>query len=46
MHNLFRRFAQSTSGAVGSPWAFAVAVTAIAVWALTGRRSKPRLGQL
>jgi low affinity Fe/Cu permease len=36
MHDLFHRFAQSTSAAVGSPWAFAAAVTAIVVWALTG----------
>ena len=36
MHNLFRRFAQTTSAAVGSPWAFALAVMAIVVWALTG----------
>ena len=34
MHNLFRRFAQTTSAAVGSPWAFALAVMAIVVWAL------------
>jgi low affinity Fe/Cu permease len=36
MHDLFHRFAQSTSAAVGSPWAFAAAVTAIVLWALTG----------
>ena len=36
MHDLFHRFAQSTSAAVGSPWAFAAAVTAIVVWAMTG----------
>ncbi len=36
MHTLFHRFAQRTSTAVGSPWAFAAAVMAIVVWALTG----------
>ncbi len=36
MHNLFHRFAKRTSAAVGSPWAFAAAVAAIALWALTG----------
>jgi low affinity Fe/Cu permease len=36
MHDLFHRFAQNTSAAVGSPWAFASAVTAIVIWALTG----------
>jgi low affinity Fe/Cu permease len=36
MNDLFRRFAQRTSGAVGSPWAFAFALVAIAVWATIG----------
>jgi low affinity Fe/Cu permease len=36
MNDLFRRFAQRTSGAVGSPWAFACALAAIVVWAVIG----------
>jgi len=32
----FRRFAHSTASAVGSPWAFLVAVIVIIAWALTG----------
>lgn len=36
MHELFRKFAQRMSAAVGSPWAFVLAVTIIFVWALTG----------
>jgi low affinity Fe/Cu permease len=36
MHQLFRMFAQRMSAAVGSPWAFVLAATVIAVWALTG----------
>jgi low affinity Fe/Cu permease len=35
-HDLFRRFSQKTSTAVGSPWAFAVACLAILVWAVSG----------
>jgi low affinity Fe/Cu permease len=36
MHDLFRRFAQSTSAAVGSALAFAGALTAIVIWAALG----------
>jgi len=36
MRDLFRRFAHATSGAVGTPWAFLLAVLIIVVWALTG----------
>src|SRR5262245_37373443 len=36
MRELFRRFAQVTSAAVGSSWAFLLAVVIIFVWALTG----------
>jgi low affinity Fe/Cu permease len=36
MKNLFRIFAQNTSQAVGSSWAFILAVTIIIVWAITG----------
>ncbi|MGZ4431021.1 MAG: low affinity iron permease family protein [Gaiellales bacterium] len=40
MGDLFHRFAERAARAVGSPWAFASAVTFIAVWAVTG----PTLG--
>jgi low affinity Fe/Cu permease len=36
MKNLFRIFAQNTSQAVGSSWAFILAVSIIIVWAITG----------
>jgi low affinity Fe/Cu permease len=36
VHSLFHRFAQHTSAAVGSPWAFAAAVTTIALWGVAG----------
>lgn len=36
MRELFRKFAQTTSAAVGSSWAFILAVLIIAVWAVTG----------
>jgi low affinity Fe/Cu permease len=32
----FHRFANATSEAMGSPWAFVIALSAIIVWALTG----------
>src|SRR4051812_10999331 len=32
----FRKFAHCTSGAVGSPWAFAAAVLVVITWAITG----------
>lgn len=34
--NIFRRFAQATSSAMGRPWAFVVAALLIVVWAMTG----------
>jgi low affinity Fe/Cu permease len=36
VHELFRKFSHTTSNAVGSPWAFMLAVGTIAVWAVTG----------
>jgi low affinity Fe/Cu permease len=36
MQDLFRRFAQRTSAAAGSAWAFACALAAIVVWAALG----------
>ena len=36
MNDLFRIFAQKTSQAVGSSWAFILAVLIIIVWAFTG----------
>lgn len=33
---LFQRFAQGTSRAVGSPWAFLVALLCIVIWGATG----------
>ena len=36
MQNLFRKFAQAASQAVGSSWTFILAVMIILVWALTG----------
>ena len=36
MKELFRRFAQVTSQAVGSSWAFLLAVLVILIWAATG----------
>jgi low affinity Fe/Cu permease len=36
MQDLFHRFAQRTSVAVGSGWAFAAALGAIVIWALIG----------
>src|SRR6476469_9911510 len=36
MRELFRKFAQTTSQAVGSSWAFIASVLIIVVWALTG----------
>jgi low affinity Fe/Cu permease len=36
MRDLFRRAAERTAHAVGSPWAFLLAVLTIAVWAATG----------
>lgn len=36
MHELFRKFSQGMSQAVGSSWSFMLAVTIVGVWALTG----------
>ena len=36
MHEFFRSLANSTANAVGSPWAFIVAVTIVIIWALLG----------
>src|SRR5262245_60965304 len=36
MQESFRKFAQVTSGAVGSFWAFLLALGVVLVWALTG----------
>jgi low affinity Fe/Cu permease len=36
MHSFFRHFAHATAAAVGAPWAFFLAVSTVAVWALTG----------
>ena len=36
MDEFFRKFAQSTSNKVGSPWAFIIAVTTLVVWAVSG----------
>ena len=36
MHTAFHKFAQFTSTAVGSPWAFVVAVATIALWGISG----------
>jgi low affinity Fe/Cu permease len=36
MHELFRSFANRTSAAVGSPWAFVFAVAVIVVWGASG----------
>jgi low affinity Fe/Cu permease len=36
MRELFRKFAQATSQAVGSSWAFIIAVMVLVIWATTG----------
>jgi low affinity Fe/Cu permease len=36
MSDLFRKFAESASHAVGTPWAFLFAVVAIIAWAISG----------
>ena len=36
MNDWFRKFANKTSDAMGSPWAFIAAVLLILVWAITG----------
>jgi low affinity Fe/Cu permease len=36
MNELFRVYAEKTAHAVGTPWAFALAVMTVIVWAVTG----------
>src|SRR5262245_19269080 len=36
MNNVFRKFAHATAEAMGSPWAFFIAVCVILGWAITG----------
>jgi low affinity Fe/Cu permease len=36
MNDLFRKFAQHTSNAAGSPWAFLLAAAVIVIWAVSG----------
>src|SRR5207248_364983 len=36
LNELFRRFSNTTSSAVGTPWAFMTAMLIIVVWAVTG----------
>ena len=36
MNELFRKFSHRTSEAVGSSWAFIIAVAIIAIWSMTG----------
>jgi len=36
MHDFFRSLANSTATAVGSPWAFIIAVTIVIIWGLLG----------
>jgi low affinity Fe/Cu permease len=36
MRNVFRKWAERTAHAVGSPWAFLLAVLTIVVWSVTG----------
>ncbi|HKC64619.1 MAG TPA: low affinity iron permease family protein [Pyrinomonadaceae bacterium] len=36
MNELFRKFSSKTSAAVGSSWAFMLAITIVIVWAATG----------
>ena len=36
MHEVFRHFSNRASNAVGSPWAFLLAVAVIVVWLVTG----------
>jgi low affinity Fe/Cu permease len=36
MREMFRRFAHKSAQAVGSPWAFLLAVITIVIWAMTG----------
>lgn len=36
MKNVFRKLAERTAHAVGSPWAFLLAILTVAVWGVTG----------
>jgi len=36
MRELFRKFAESTSRAAGSPWAFCTALALVLIWAVSG----------
>ncbi|HSX09668.1 MAG TPA: low affinity iron permease family protein [Candidatus Saccharimonadales bacterium] len=36
MNDLFRKFAHTVSNAVGSSWAFIIALLSIIIWAITG----------
>jgi low affinity Fe/Cu permease len=36
MHEVFRKFSHNTSEAVGTPWAFMLAVLVIIAWIVTG----------
>ena len=36
MNELFRKFAQVVSNIVGTPWVFILAVTVVAIWAISG----------
>lgn len=36
MRELFHRLAERTSHAVGSPWAFTLALLTIVIWGITG----------
>jgi low affinity Fe/Cu permease len=36
MHDLFRKFAQSTADRIGSPWMFIAAIVITLLWAATG----------
>jgi low affinity Fe/Cu permease len=36
VNDLFRAFSRNTASAVGSPWAFTVAISVVIVWAATG----------
>jgi low affinity Fe/Cu permease len=36
MHERFHRFAANVAGVIGSPWAFALAVLVVVLWAVAG----------
>jgi len=36
MNEIFRKFAQKTSDAMGSSWAFLIALSAVIIWAVSG----------